>query len=73
MAIELVKVIYPKGKTDGLLALGVYQVGHVYEVDRTTADQLIAAGFEPADSVKPKSDTADASTASAQPAAGAKK
>lgn len=73
MAIELVKVIYPKGKTDGLLALGSFQVGHVYEVDKKTADELIAAGFEPADSINPKSDTADASTAGAQSAAGAKK
>ena len=71
--MELVKVIYPKGKTDGLLALGAYQVGHVYEVDRTTADQLIAAGFEPADSINPKSDTAAASTAGATSVAGAKK
>lgn len=73
MAIELVKIIYPIGKTDGLLALGAYQVGHIYEVDRTSADQLIAAGFELADSIKPKFDTADASTAGAQSAAGAKK
>ncbi len=70
--MELVKVIYPKGKTDGLLALGSFQVGHVYEVDKKTADELIAAGFE-LDEAQRKSDTADASTASAQPAAGAKK
>ena len=71
--MELVKVIYPADKTSGLQRLGEFQVGHVYEVDRKTADQLIAAGFEPVRAEKPKHDTADASAASAQPAAGAKK
>lgn len=70
--MELVKIIYPKDKTSGLLALGDYQVGHVYEVDRKTADDLIAAGFELATD-QPKSDTADASAAGAQSAAGSKK
>lgn len=73
MAIELVKIIYPAGKTSGLQRRGDFTVGHVYEVDRATADALLAKGFELSESVDHKSDTAAASTAGAQSAAGAKK